>query len=324
MRLDRLLGLVATVGPDGTSPLADAAASRWGMPAGSARYVGTSATFVFAVVGGYLRLVPVADRPVNACKAVAAVTTAMGLAGAPVAVPRPSRTGSLVELLQTGPAGVGAVHAMLVEAAPGRRLVEPADLTVHQAEQWGRAIAELHRAGRSVDGSRLPTVFDVVADVLSPVSADTQLIDAIGAVVDHCVAALGPPLTLVHGDPQVDNAGWSSRGPVFYDLDDAAMSWALTDLAMAVRDSQPIDRLDTPATNSPIGRALLRGYRDVTDLDADQERAIPLVQRLAAAVSYGRLSAVLAAPDLGYAPGGAQDLRNRLRGLADRLRRALT
>jgi Ser/Thr protein kinase RdoA (MazF antagonist) len=321
MRLDRLLALAATVGADGTSPLADAAAALWGMPAGSARYVGTSATFVFAAGDGYLRLIPMADRPVDAWQAVAEVTAAMGRAGAPVAVPRPTRTGALVESLQT--TAVGAVHAMLIEAAPGRRLAEPSKLTVHQAEQWGRAIAELHRVGGSVEHSRLPTVFDVVADVLSPVSADTQLIDVAGSVLHDCVAALGPPLTLVHGDPQVDNAGWSTDGPVFYDLDDASVSWAVTDLAMAVRDTQPIDRLDTPATSSPIGRALLRGYRDVAGLDADQERAIPLVQRLGAAIGYGRLSAVLAAPGLGHEPDGPRDLRKQLRALADRLRGAL-
>ena len=41
MRLDRLAALVATVGPDRTSPVADAAAARWGLPPGT-RFAGAA------------------------------------------------------------------------------------------------------------------------------------------------------------------------------------------------------------------------------------------------------------------------------------------
>ena len=72
MRLDRLAALVASVGPDGTSPVADAAAARWGLPAGTARYVRTSATCVYAAGGGYLRLVPATERSLRDVRAVTA------------------------------------------------------------------------------------------------------------------------------------------------------------------------------------------------------------------------------------------------------------
>lgn len=95
MRLDRLAALVATVGPDGTSPVADAAAARWGLPAGTARYVRTSATCGYAAGGGYLRLVPAAERPLRDVQAVAGVGAALAAAGAPVVSPRPRRSGAV-------------------------------------------------------------------------------------------------------------------------------------------------------------------------------------------------------------------------------------
>jgi len=56
MRLDRLAALAAAVDrPQGRS-LVRAAACRWALDADPARYVRTSATCVYAVGGGYLRL----------------------------------------------------------------------------------------------------------------------------------------------------------------------------------------------------------------------------------------------------------------------------
>jgi Ser/Thr protein kinase RdoA (MazF antagonist) len=80
-------------------------------------------------------------------------------------------------------------------------------------------------------------------------------------------------------------AGWAAAEPVLFDLDDLAVSWAVVDLAMAVRDAQPIDALDAPVTGTAAGAALLRGYRSLAEFGPDQERAVPLVQRLSAAVT---------------------------------------
>ena len=84
-------------------------------------------------------------------------------------------------------------------------------------------------------------------------------------------------------------AGWAAAEPMLFDLDDLAVSWAVVDLAMAVRDAQPIDALDASVTGTAAGAALLRGYRSLAEFGPDQERAVPLVQRLSAAMTYARL-----------------------------------
>jgi len=323
MRLDRLRAMVTTISVDGTSPIADAAAARWGLPRGCARHVRTGASSVFAADGGYLRLVSAADRPVRAGQAVADVMTALKHFGAPVIAPRPSLGGRLVEPIDTELPCVGLVHATLVEAAPGR-LVDLDEVTVVQAEQWGSAMAELHHAGRSMSGVALPTWFDIVQQALTWVPCDTELGDVAGRLLERCVAAFGQPRTLVHGDPQADNASWASTGPVFFDLDDASVAWGAVDLAMAVRDLHPIDAFDRPICSTPIGTAVLRGYRAIVDFDDDQEQSMPLVQRLSSIVTYGRLKAVLATPEGEQEPDWLCDIRGRLQNLAQRLRRALT
>jgi Ser/Thr protein kinase RdoA (MazF antagonist) len=315
MRLDRLAALVATVGPDRTSAVADAAAVRWGLPPGTARYVRTSATCVFATGDGYLRLHPGPERPVGEIRAVAAATAALARAGAPIAAPRSSTSGLLVE-------SIAGVHATLVAAVPGEPR-ELEDLTAADAVRWGRAVARLHRAGTSVDRTGLPT-WPALVEATVRSDDDQQVIDAVGELVERCRAALGPPNTLAHGDAQPDNAGWSDDGPVLFDLDDACVSWTAADLAMAVRDAQPIDALDQPATRTPAGLALLRGYREVAELDPEEERLVPVLQRLAAALTYGRLR-VATGPDSAVEsePDWSRTLRLRLVETADRLRTAL-
>jgi Ser/Thr protein kinase RdoA (MazF antagonist) len=314
MRLDRLAALVVSVGPDGTSPVADAAAARWGLPAGTARYVRTSATSVYAAGGGYLRLVPAAERPLLDVQAVAGVGAALAAAGAPVASPRASRSARWVEVV---PSAAGDLHVTYVEAAPGP-VEDPGEPGF---ERLGRAIGRLHRAGRTVERAGIPFWPDVVRDVVRR-CGDGEVGAAIEPVLRRCVETLGAPDVLAHGDPQPDNAGWAAAGPVLFDLDDLAVSWAVADLAMAVRDAQPIDALDAPVTRTAAGAALLRGYRSLAEFGPAQERAVPLVQRLSAAVTYARLR-IATEPERAAAPDWLATLHDRLVATADRLRVAL-
>jgi Ser/Thr protein kinase RdoA (MazF antagonist) len=116
-------------------------------------------------------------------------------------------------------------------------------------------------------------------------------------------------------------AGWAAAEPVLFDLDDLAVSWAVVDLAMAVRDAQPIDALDAPVTGTAAGAALLRGYRSLAEFGPDQERAVPLVQRLSAAVT-ARLR-IATEPERAAAPDWLAALHDRLAATAERLRVAL-
>jgi Ser/Thr protein kinase RdoA (MazF antagonist) len=314
MRLDRLAALVATVAPDGTSPVADAAGARWALPPGTARYVRTSATCVYAAGGGYLRLLPAAERPFREVRAVTGAWVALARAGAPVVAPRPSVSGRWVEVV---PGRTGDLTATYVDAAPG-----PEDDPDRSGfERLGRAIALFHRAGRSVDRAEVPSWPDVVRATVGR-CGDHAVAAAIEPVLHRCAETLGPPDVLAHGDPQPDNAGWAAGDPVLFDLDDLAVSWAVADLAMAVRDAQPIDALDAPVTGTAAGRSLLHGYRSVAELGPDEERAVPLVQRLSAAVTYARLR-IATEPERSAAPDWLAALHDRLDAIADRLRAAL-
>ena len=321
MRLDRLAALVAAV--DGhRGALVDAAAGRWGLGADSARYVRTSATCVLAVGGGYLRLGPLADRPVDSVRAAASVAAALAREGAPVVAPRPSAAGRLVEVIDSGVPGVGEVSAMLVEAAPGRSR-DLDELSRPDIERWGHAVGLLHEAGRRVDRSQLPRWPSVVSAAVAG-CGDPALAEAVESMAERCWDLLGPPDVLAHGDAQPDNAGWTAAGPVFFDLDDVSVSWAVADLAMAVRDAQPIDALDAPVTSTGVGRLFLRGYRQHASLDRTHEQAVPLVQRLGAALTHARLRGALRpAPTGEQEPDWMPALRGRLTEAADRLRTAL-
>jgi hypothetical protein len=177
--------LVATVSPERTSPVADAAAARWGLPPGAVRYVRTSATCVFATGDGYLRLHPAAERPVEDIRAVAAATAALAAAGAPVAAPRASRSGRLVESI-----GTPGVHATLVAAAPGEAR-ELDELSAADAQRWGRAVAQVHLVGRSVDRRGLPAWPDLVRAAVDP-CGDAQSADLTDGRLRNCLAELVP------------------------------------------------------------------------------------------------------------------------------------
>ena len=277
---------------------------------------------MYAVGGGYLRLGPLADRPLESVQATAYVAAALAQQGAPVVAPRPSTAGRLVEVVASGVPGVGDVSAMLVDAAPGR-VRDLDDLTGPDIERWGQAVGLLHEVGRRVDRSQLPSWPSVVSAAVAG-CGDPAVAEAVESVVERCENVLGPPDVLVHGDAQPDNAGWTAAGPVFFDLDDVTASWAVADLAMAVRDAQPIDALDAPVTSTTAGQLLLRGYRRHATLDRGHEQALPLVQRLAAALTYARLSRALRpAPTREPEPDWLVALRGRLTQTAERLRAAL-
>lgn len=215
------------------------------------------------------------------------------------------------------PSPVGDLYVTYVDAAPGT-VEDPGE---SDFERLGRTIARLHRAGRTVDRTDIPSWPDVVLDAVRR-CGDREVAVATEPVLRRCVEALGPPDLLAHGDPQPDNAGWGAADPVLFDLDDVAVSWAVADLAMAVRDAQPIDVLDVPVTGTPAGAALLRGYRSLAEFGPEQERAVPLVQWLSAALTYARLR-IATGPERAAAPDWLGALHDRLVATAGRLRDAL-
>lgn len=318
MRLDRLAAMVATVDDDGGSALADALATRWGFRPGTARYLRTSARAVFAVPEGYLRLVAAADVDPATAVVVAEVTAALAAAGAPVAAACPSRSGRWVELLPADRSPLGTVHATLVAAVPGAGL-ELADLSQTQLTAWGIALARLHDAGHEVIRTALPDWLEAVGAAVT--TGDPAIAEAAAGWTAQCRDLLGPPTTCVHDDPQPDNVGWGGDEPRLFDLDDLAAGWPVVDLVIAVRDAQPLDVLEPALIGTEAGRDLLTAYVGARELSAAEFVAVPLVHRLAAAATYGRLCAALDVTTIG--PTWLTTLRSRLEAAAARLHSAL-
>jgi Ser/Thr protein kinase RdoA (MazF antagonist) len=319
LRLSVLRKLVETVRPDGTSAVADSAAAAWAIPPGRARHVRTSAAHVFSVPehSAYLRLTPVEASPLARADKIAEAAAELAGWGAPVACPRAGRDG-LVPVIDSP---VGPLSACLVEAARGPSF-EVDDLSPEQLRHWGRAIAEMHEAGAGISRAGLPRWTELITHAAAGLPNQTSLAFTAEGIADRLGEMLGPPDILGHGDPQPDNLTWTANGPLFFDLDDASSSWAIADLAMAIRDVQPVDQLDHPATSTAQGMLLLRGYREVRALEDAAERTVPTLQRGQALMTYGRLRASLDAAEADE-PIWLAALRRKLESIASRLHIAL-
>jgi len=147
MPLTEIDRLKQTVAGSWVSPVADQVAAQWGYPAGTATWWRSSASHVFVLPGDghggrrFLRFVPSTYRDRADVAAVARLMAQLGRGGSAVVRPVAAGSGSLTV---TVPTPIGAMHAMMVEAAPG----EEADidgLTESRARAWGQALARLHR-----------------------------------------------------------------------------------------------------------------------------------------------------------------------------------
>ena len=246
LRLSVLRKLVETVRPDGTSGIADSAAAAWEIPPGRALHVRTSAAHVFSIPenSAYLRLTPLEVPSLAGVDAIAEAGAALAGRAAPVARPRTGRDG-LVTVVDSP---VGPLSACLIDAARGPSF-EVDELSPEQLRHWGRAIAEMHEAGIGISRTELPRWTDLITRAAAGQPGQTRLALSAADISDQLGELLGPQDILGHGDPQPDNLAWTASGPLFFDLDDASSSWAIADLSMAIRDVQPLDQLDHPATN---------------------------------------------------------------------------
>ena len=277
-----------TIDGDRVSPVADAVARLWDLPPGSARWWRSSACHVFAVPTGYLRFVPDSVRSADSFAATAALMADLSGRGLGVVAPVISARGRLTETVETA---LGAMHAMLLTAAPG----EPIDvdaLTGEQAMAWGAALARLHDTGLPAPPSDLFAELSELDDRELAASLQAQL-----AEVPH------DDIGLVHGDFELDNLSWSDGLPTAFDFDEATVSWFAADVAIAVRDIAP---------RPVMLEAFLTGYRRIRPLDTTHLR---LFARAQAACSIVRAQ---------WALEGAGDvlpkLQARLRQHIDRQR----
>lgn len=260
--LSDISALSASVDPERRSPVADAAAAQWGYPPGAARFWRSSARHVFAVhteltrlPSGYLRLAPASRVPLAETLAVAEAMATLadrGLASAPAVW---STSGRLVETVSTT---IGPLHATVVAAAAGDHL-DADDLVESQANEWGAALARLHRDGDGA-GPALPDGRARTDRELAGLASDPGVAVAVARLRswlgDQTVDGYG----LVHGDFELDNLAWCDGKPTCFDFDEAEHGWFVADIAFAVRDLLPDPRVLADRA-PPLLEAFLDGYR---------------------------------------------------------------
>jgi Ser/Thr protein kinase RdoA (MazF antagonist) len=229
------------------------------------------------------------------------------------AVVRPVAAGSGA-LTGTVPTPIGAMHAMMAEAAPGEE-ADIAGLTVPRARGWGQALARLHRdatglgTGLGEAFGELPGVADLFADDTALVKATLALSGWMGSLPrdEHHWG-------VVHGDFELDNLAWAGDRPVAYDFDEAARSWFAADLASAVRDlADPTGR--AAGEHRDRFGAFIAGYRGLRRLDDQDLGRLPLFAGLHAAAWMVRIRRALGEPGRGE-PDWLAGLRGKLTGKA--------
>ncbi|MGW0611385.1 phosphotransferase enzyme family protein [Streptomyces sp. NPDC002788] len=315
MPLTEIDRLKQTVSETWDSPVADQVAAQWGYPAGTARWWRSSASHVFVLPDHgrrrYLRFVPGSYRGAKPLTAVAELMARLNDGGSAVVRPVPAESGALTVTVATG---LGVMHAMVVEPAPGEE-VDVTELTESQARHWGQTLAQLHRDAAGL-GAGLPESFSELPDIGELLADDTTLAEATARLAD---LTSDLPRTqdcwgVVHGDFELDNMAWEDGRPIAYDFDEVAVSWYAADIAYAVRDLT--DHTGRPATGHRARfDAFLDGYRSVRRFDDEDFARLPLFAGLQAAASLVRITRALGEPSEDQ-PEWLAELRNDLTDMA--------
>ena len=302
------------------SPVADSVAAAWGLPAGAAQWLRSSATHVFVIPApdgnqppAYLRFAR--EGSSAAAKLSNSVPLLTGWAGHGLGAVQPIRStnGQLRETVDTPD---GRVVAMLVPAAKGTDLSVD-DLSAGQAAEWGAALAGLHSCGKDVPDPAPPKAGRAASPETggrdaTGGSGDGPLDRAVRTVEDE-IANLDPDQHshgICHGDFELDNVRFGPGGVAFFDADEAHHGWFAADVALAVRDltGTTLDSRERPE----LLAAFLAGYRSRRPFTLAEEASLPLHSLGASARMIRQLEGVLDAGD-GERPDWVRELDVSLR-----------
>ncbi|WP_129790069.1 phosphotransferase enzyme family protein [Promicromonospora panici] len=288
--IDRLKRTVTTAWE---SAIADQVAAAWGYPPGTAKWWRSSASHVFVLPDPdgkrYLRFVPDAYRGAGPVAAASSLMHQLAEGGAAVVRPVPARTGALTV---TVPTALGAMHAMVVEAAPGAEL-DAGELTDDRARDWGRALASIHATAGGIEAG-LPVALTELATIPDRFAEDAPLVRAAAILSDRLAALARDPIRfgVVHGDFELDNLAWEADRATAFDFDEAARSWYAADIAYALRDLTGPDG-EPEAAHQALFQAFVAGYRDVRPLDDADLSNLRLFSGAHAACSVVRIARAL-------------------------------
>lgn len=307
------------------TPVAAAVLARWAHDPESLAIARYSGNFVFSFTdAGRRRFLRVADARERSRSFILAEVELLGwlaAAGINLAVPLPSRSGHLVETIDTGQ---GVFHGVVFPAlAGGQRAIDALDLAGFEA--WGAALGQLHAAFRRYDGATVNargSWRDTLALIRDHIPADARSIHREAEELAVTLAAL--PVTpdtygLIHFDFELDNLVWGERGIGMLDFDDCTHHWYAADIAFALRDL-----FDHGArVEDERVQTFLIGYAGYHSCDGAMLAALPLFSRLARLLSYARIMRSLDLPEDAGAPAWVTDLQTRLQHMADAYRAAL-
>lgn len=314
MRLSTLWKVDRRLDDANRSPIAQQILARWEHDPDSARFVRSSANFVFRFsadgVRRFLRFADSSERTRQLVEAETDLVEWLAGQGADVARPLPSRNGTLVE---TVPTAGGTFHAVVFAGVSGTHL-ERAALDLSRFEIWGAALGELHATLRSYSGPAhvaRPSWRDQLERALVPAAqpAVRRELDQITASLE-ALPADRERCGLIHGDFELDNLCWKddpAPSPAILDFDDCSHHWYAADIAFALRD---LFDAGVDPDDASVG-AFLRGYRSRSPLEDQLLAALSVFSRLARLLGYTTLIRSLDLPHSAAHPPWLTALRQK-------------
>lgn len=322
LRISEILRISRSVDEQWRSPLADSVAAPWGVRAGSARWLRSSATHVFVIPSTtdgdtptYLRFAPAGSSAGTKIETTAPLLAEWADRGLGAVKPIPGAGGRLVETVHTPE---GRVTAMLVPEAPGDE-VSVQNLTAQQSAAWGEALAMLHAQGAGkrrpgmVRGSGGVAQGSVAAVELPDARHEGPLARSVRAVVEEITQLPRQQHSqgFCHGDFELDNIRFGAGQVTFFDADEAHHGWFAADVALAVRD---LTGVTLGAEERPALLAeFLKGYRRRRPFTEAEEASLPLHSLAVSARLVRQLEDVLDTGNSGQQPQWARDLDASLR-----------
>lgn len=275
----------------GNLPLvAEAAARRWYAPDEviSLAYRRSSANFLFTFTHlgepRYLRLAHATARQVPAIAAELAFVRHVANTGLFIAQPLPSRSGVLIEEVDSQ----GQRYLAVLFAGLRGRELELEDLDEAHYRAWGSALAVVHRASQTcaphpVRSSWRDKLHGALRTLPTGETALTHVLTAGGQWLD----ALTPPpqdYGLIHGDFELDNLIWNGAQVQALDFDDATYAWYAVDFAAALQD---VWAAASEQREKGL-RWFLEGYAAIRPLPKEVQAALPRLMTLVLALKLAQ------------------------------------
>jgi Ser/Thr protein kinase RdoA (MazF antagonist) len=309
-----------------TFTIAESILENWGYDAGSLRFCRASTNFIYFFLrdgeGHFLRFINEEENSDRLIHAELDFLQYLREHRYPAAIAVPSRNGKLMETVESS---LGTCYAVVFREVSGAWL-NFEQMNEEEFAGWGKALGELHRLSMKykpagpMRGSwkdRLEFIRMVLSDLPEETAAEQEL-ERLKVWLDSLPAGSGN-YGLIHYDFQQDNV---FLDPVtgqynIIDFDDAQYHWYVMDISAALEDvgELPDDRVEAGR------RCFFAGYRSVCAIDEVLFQQLPLFQRYADMYRFARIMRSLKDSDVENPPEWLIQLKPRLQGRCDSLRK---